>query len=147
VKIFKVIIVVAFLVGLIVISAKNEEKWQPSFKYMFETRDNWKFWVVALNGCITHLELGADQFSIQQFSQQAVTEENLKKYKSLYRALYRNLNDRGIGSRTLDEVETTAKELASSDGFDEDVMSNCMSGLPKLLFPKEDYVEVFKPGR
>jgi len=40
VKIFKVFIVVAFLVDLLVISAKNEDKLQPYIKYMFETRDN-----------------------------------------------------------------------------------------------------------
>lgn len=135
-KILKALIPIALVFGLIVANSNMEKKWQPSLKHMFDTRDDWKYWVVNFNVCIVNLELGAKRFSEQQFNQKAIAEENLNKYKKLYKALYRDLNSRGIGTKILDDTEEAARGIAVSDGFQEGIATKCMQDLPKLLYPQ-----------
>ena len=135
-KLLKPLLVVGAIIGLILANGNIQNKSQPSLNYMFETQSDWKYWVVNLNVCIANLELGSERFTKQQFNHKAIAEENLSKYKKLYRALYRDLNSRGIGTNILDDTEKAAKDLARSDGFQEGIATNCMLDLPKLLYPQ-----------
>jgi hypothetical protein len=136
VKLLKPLIVVSLLIGLIVANENISSKWQPSLNYMFDSRDEWKYWMVNLNVCIVNLQLGSKLFNDQEFNQKAMTEENISKYQKLYKALYRDLNSRGIGTKVLDDTEEAARDIAISDGFQAPVAINCMLDLPKLLYPQ-----------